>query len=133
VLHLLSLRHPSCQVVRVSLNGQDYTPAHPHFGSPRRPLAGYKYHQPDFTFYNVSDIRFSTISPAFGPLIGGTPVDLTGYGFEAYGGAPLMWKKAGQRPPAQAAGWPRLAEARGSLGRDLALRGSSPESQPAEA
>ena len=64
-------------------------------------MAGYKYHQPDFTFYNVSRIRFSTISPAFGPLMGGTPVTLTGYGFEPYGGAPLKWRARPLWPASQ--------------------------------
>ena len=44
------------QVLRVSINGQQYTPAHPPSPSPRRPLPGYEFHQPDFTFYNVSRI-----------------------------------------------------------------------------
>ena len=73
------------EVMRVSLNGQQYSAAHALFGAPLRPLPFEPFHPPAFTFYDPAQVRFSSISPAFGPRAGGTEVTITGSGFAAYG------------------------------------------------
>ena len=83
-----ALREPMLhreEVVHVSLNGQQYSAAHALFGAPLRPLPLEPFHLPAFTFYDAAQVRFSSISPAFGPRAGGTEVTITGSGFAAYG------------------------------------------------
>jgi hypothetical protein len=77
------------EVVRVSLNGQQYSAAYARFGAPQRPLDRERYYPPAFTYYNVSRLRLSSVSPAFGPRAGGTAVTITGAGF-VHHGAPAV-------------------------------------------
>ena len=77
------------ELLRVSINGQQYSAAYPHDDAPSRPhtWSGLPTAVPGFTYYDSGSarLRLSAVTPMEGPVAGGTLVTLTGLGFADLG------------------------------------------------
>ena len=76
------------ELLRVSINGQQYNAAYEHFDAPARPnlWSGLATPVPGFTYYDAArHVALSAITPSHGPAAGGTLVTLFGVGFTDLG------------------------------------------------
>ena len=84
-IDVLALR---ADLLRVSINGQQYSAGYPHFNAPARPhpWSDLATPVPGFTYYDAArHVTLSAVFPSEGPVAGGTLVTLTGLGFADLG------------------------------------------------
>ena len=100
--------------LRVSVNGQQYSSAWRHFGTPSLPRGTSRdlpTPVPGFTYYDPARVTLSAVVPSTGPTEGGTTLTLIGLGFADFGAKVGFYDASGASTGAGDEGGPVFAPA----------------------